>query len=106
MDNFEFVTVRGKRLEASRMWVGAQEFLIVAVPSDRADSAAAEVYSQQAIEIQPGFKVMEKSTGTIFEILSKPEGYSRIVTLKDYRRNLTPIKVPEDELRQNFRFVG
>jgi hypothetical protein len=54
----------------------------------------------------PGLKIKNKKSGKEFEILSKPEGYSRHVTIKDTRRNLNPESITEDELRQNFRFVG
>ena len=105
MDNFEFVSFRGKNLEATRITVARQEFIIAAV-GDRVDSATAEIYAQQKIDIVPGLKVVEKKSGTLFEILSKPEGYSRLVKIKDTRRNLTPVNIAEDELRQNYRFVA
>lgn len=79
---------------------------MAAVPSDRSDANTAEILAQQNIDIVPGLKVVEKKTGKEFEILSKPDGYSRHVTIKDARRNLNPVNVTEDELRQNFRFVG
>ena len=101
----EFISFRGKNLEATMITVGGQEFVMAAV-SDRLDSATAEIYSQQKIEIVPGLKATEKKTGTLFEILSKPIGYMKQVSIKDTRRNLTPINVSEDELRQNYRFVA
>jgi len=106
MSNSEFVNVRGQNLMASSVWAGGQEFLIIAVPGDRIDSATADIVAQQSIAIVPGLKITEKSTGTLFEILSKPEGYSRLVRIKDIRRNLTPVNISEDELRQKYRFVG
>jgi hypothetical protein len=106
MDSEEFLDFRGKKLVATTTWVGHQEFVLAAIPGDRQDAINAEIYAQQKIEIVPGLKVMEKKSGKEFEILSKPNGYSRLVTLKDTRRNLTPVMVPEDELRQNYRFVG
>jgi hypothetical protein len=106
MDNLEFLDFRGKKLVATTTWVGGQEFVMAAVPGDRQDSATAEIYAQQNIEIVPGLKIMEKKTGKEFEILSQPKGYSRHVTIKDARRNLNPVNVTEDELRQNFRFVS
>jgi hypothetical protein len=106
MDNSEFVNVRGQSLLANTMWVGGQEFLIVAIPRNSQDAITAEILAQQNIQIVPGLKVAEKATGTLFEILSKPEGYSRHVRIKDIRRNLTPINVPEDELRQKYRFTS
>lgn len=101
----EFVNFRGKNLEATLITVGGQDFLIAAV-GDRQDLAIADIYAQQKIEIVPGLKVMEKKSGKEFEVLSAPIGYSRHVRIKDIRRNLTPVNVPEDELRQNYRFVG
>lgn len=106
MDSVEFLDFRGKKLVATTSWVGSQEFVMAAVLSDRADSAAADVYAQQNIQIVPGLKIKNKKSGKEFEILSKPEGYSRHVTIKDTRRNLNPESITEDELRQNFRFVG
>jgi len=101
----EFISFRGKNLEATMITVAGQEFVMAAV-GDRLDSATAEIYAQQKIDIVPGLKATEKKSGTLFEILSKPEGYSRLVSIKDIRRNLTPINVSEDKLRQEFRFVG
>ena len=106
MDSVEFLDFRGKKLVASTTWVGSQEFVMAAIPIDRQDAINAEIYAQQKIDIVPGLKVMEKKTGTEFQILSKPNGYSRLVTLKDTRRNLTPVMVPEDDLRRDYRFVG
>ena len=101
----EFISFRGKNLEATRITVAGQEFVMAAV-GDRVDSATAEIYAQQKIDIVPGLKVIEKKSGTLFEILSSPIGYSRLVKIKDTRRNLTPINVSEDELRQNYRFAA
>lgn len=101
----EFISFRGKNLEATMITVAGQEFVMAAV-GDRLDSASADIYAQQKIEIVPGLKATEKKSGTLFEILSKPEGYSRHVKIKDTRRNLTPINVTEDELRKNYRFVA
>jgi hypothetical protein len=105
MDNLEFVDFRGKKLVATTTWVGAQEFVMAAIPSDRQDAATAEIYAQQNIAIVPGLKITDKM-GKLFEVLSKPEGHSRLVRIKDVRRNLTPINVSEDELRRNFRFTS
>ncbi|MEG4087524.1 MULTISPECIES: hypothetical protein [unclassified Microcoleus] len=101
----EFINFRGKNLPATMITVGGQDFLIAAV-GDRQDSAIADIYAQQNIEIVPGLKVMERKSGTLFEILSQPSGHLRHVRIKDTRRNLTPINVTEDRLRQDFRFVG
>jgi hypothetical protein len=106
MDSVEFLDFRGKKLVATTAWVGAQEFVMAAVPSGRTDSATAEIYAQQNIEIVPGLKVMEKKSGKEFEILSKPIGYSKHVTIKETRRNIISAPITEDDLRQNFRFVG
>jgi hypothetical protein len=106
MDNLEFLDFRGQKLVATTTWVGGQEFVMAAVPGDRQDAATADIYAQQNIEIVPGLKIENKKSGKQFEILSKPEGYSRHVTIKDTRRNLNPESITEDELRQNFRFVG
>ena len=106
MEPIEFITFRGKLLEAKLTWLGNQEIIQAAIPSDHIDSATADVYLQQKIEIVPGLKITEKKSGTLFEILSKPEGYSRFVSIKDVRRNLSGINISEDELRQNYRFVG
>ena len=101
----EFISFRGKNLEATMITVAGQDFVMAAV-SDRLDSATADIYAQQKIDIVPGLKATEKKSGTLFEILSRPIGYSRQVSIKDTRRNLTPINVTEDELRQNYRFVA
>jgi len=106
MDNLEFLDFRGQKLVATTTWVGTQEFVMAAIPGDRQDSATAEIYAQQNIAIVPGLKITEKTTGTLFQVLSKPEGYSRLVRIKDVRRNLTPVMVPEDELRQKYRFTS
>ena len=106
MNNSEFVNVRGQNLMAVSTWVSGQEFLIVAVPTDRIDSATADILAQQSIEITPGLKITEKSSGKLFEVLSAPRGYSRHVEIKDIRRNLKPVNIPEDELRQKYRFTS
>jgi len=46
MENLEFVDFRGKKLVATTTWVGSQEFVMVAIPSDRQDAATAEIYAQ------------------------------------------------------------
>lgn len=101
----EFINFRGKNLEATMITVAGQQFVMAAV-GDRLDSATAEIYAQQNIEIVPGLKVKEKKSGTLYEILSKPIGFMKQVTIKDTARNLTPINIPEDKLRQEFRFVA
>ena len=106
MDSTEFLDFRGKKLVATTTWVGAQEFVMAAIPSDRQDSATAEIYAQQNINIVPGLKIVNKKSGKEFEILSKPVGYSKQVTIKETRRNTYPAPITEDELRQNYRFVG
>jgi hypothetical protein len=104
MNNSEFVNVRGQNLMANSVWAAGQEFLIIAIPPHHFDSATADILAQQAIEITPGLKITEKATGKLFEVLSGPEGYSRHVQIKDVRRNLNPVHIPEDELRQKYRF--
>jgi hypothetical protein len=106
MENVELINVRGQNLLARSMWVAGQEFLIIAVPIDRQDAVTSDIYNQQNIEITPGLKIMEKATGKLFEVLSGPNGYSRHVTIKDVRWNLTPVNIPEDEIRQKFRFTA
>lgn len=101
----EFVNFRGRNLQANLITVAGQEFVIAAV-GDRYDSAIADIYAQQNIEIVPGLRVVNKKSGTEFKILSKPIGYSKHVSIQETRRNLSPVNVPEDELRQNYRFVG
>lgn len=101
----EFINFRGTNLEATIVRAGGQEFIIAAIPATKMDSDAARIYSQQKIEIVPGLKVMELATGTKYEVLSRPEGFFQAVQIKDTLRNATPIFVPENELRQNFRFV-
>ena len=44
----EFLNFRGKNLEATTSWVGGQELVMAAVPSDRQDASSAEVYAQQS----------------------------------------------------------
>ena len=107
MENTEFITFRGKLLEAKTTWLGNQEIVQAAIPSDRVDSAIFEVYAQQKIDIVPGLKIINKKSGKEFEILSRPAGYSRHVTIKDSRRDLmSSITITEDDLRQNYRFSG
>ncbi|MEG4281009.1 hypothetical protein QUA62_26640 [Microcoleus sp. MON1_C1] len=106
MSNSEFVNVRGQNLMASSVWAGGQEFLIIAIPSDRQDSATAEIYAQQNIEIVPGLKIQNKKSGKEFEILSKPSGFMKHIKIKETRRNIIPEPITEDELRQNYRFMG
>ena len=101
----EFISFRGKNLEATVIMIAGQEFVMASV-ADRFDSIAADVYSQQKIDIVPGLKITEKKTGVLFEILSKPEGYSRLVSVKNVRRNLSGINISEEDLRKNYRFVG
>ena len=79
---------------------------MAAVPSDRQDSITAEIYAQQNIEIVPGLKIKEKKSGKEFEIVSKPEGFSRHVRIKDARQKLISTQITEDELRRNYRFIG
>ncbi|MEG3929168.1 hypothetical protein [Microcoleus sp. T3_D1] len=101
----EFVNFRGKNLQANLITVAGQEFIIAAV-GDRYDSAIADIYSQQNIEIVPGLKIQNKKSGKEFEILSKPSGFMRHIQLKETRRNIMPEPITEQELRQNYRFVG
>jgi len=101
----EFISFRGKNLEATMITVAGQQFVMAAV-GDRLDSATAEIYSQQNIDIVPGLKVREKKTGVLYEILSKPIGFMKQVSIKDTSRNLTPVNITEDKLRQEFRFVA
>jgi hypothetical protein len=105
MDNLEFLDFRGQKLVATTTWVGGQEFVLAAIPVDRQDSTTAEILAQQNIEIVPGLKITDRS-GKLFEILSRPTGFSKHVRIKDVRRDLTPINVTEDELRRNFRFTS
>jgi hypothetical protein len=106
MNNSEFVNVRGQNLLAVSTWASGQEFLIIAIPRANFDAATASIVAQQSIDIVPGLKVTERTTGKLFEILSPPTGYSRHVQIKDIKRNLTPINVTEDELRQKYRFTS
>jgi hypothetical protein len=102
----EFISFRGKNLEATIITVAGQEFLIAAV-GDRADSAIADTYAQQQeIEIVPGLKIKEKKSGQEFKILSKPIGYCNLVEIQDIHHFQLSTHIAEDELRQNFRFVG
>jgi len=103
--NMEFISFRGQQLEATIISAGGQDFVIAPI-GDRMDRATAEILAQQNIAIVPGLKITEKTTGTLFQVLSKPEGYSRLVRIKDIRRNLTPVNIPEDELRQKYRFTS
>jgi len=94
MNNSEFVNVRGQNLLANSLWSGGQEFLIIAIPGDRQDSATADIYAQQQeIKIEPGMRIKDKRSGIEFKILSKPTGYYKQVEI-------------EDEIHQNFRFAG
>ena len=101
----EFLSFRGQQLEATVIRTGGQEFVIAPI-GDRLDSTAPRIYAPQKIDIVPGLKVMELETGTTYQVLSRPEGIMRHVRLKDIVRNLTPIAVTEDELRQKFRFMS
>lgn len=92
-------------MEATIIRTGGQEFVIAPI-GDRLDSTAARIYAQQKIEIVPGLKVMNLETGTTYQVLSRPEGIMRHVRIKDVARNLTPIAVTEDELRQKYRFMS
>jgi hypothetical protein len=106
MDNIEFVTVRGKMLEGVRTWANGQEFIIVAVPGVRQDAATPEIDAQQEIEIVPGLKIKDKKSGQEFKILSKPTGYCKMVEIQDIHHMCLSTHASEDEIRQNFRFVG
>ena len=107
MESIEFLTFRGKQVEAKVMWLGNQEVVMAAIHSNRVDSLSADVYAQQKIDIVPGLKIINKKSGKEFEILSRPAGYSRHVTIKDSRRDLmSSIIITEDDLRQNYRFSG
>lgn len=107
MEPIEFLTFRGKQLEAKVTWLGNQEIVQAAIPSDRIDSAAFEVYAQQKIDIVPGLKIIHKKSGKEFEILSHPTGYSRHVSVKDSRRDwMNSVTITEDDIRQNYRFSG
>ena len=106
MDNIEFVTVRGKMREGVCTWANGQEFIIVAVPGDRQDAATAKIYPQQEIEIVPGLRIKEKESGQEFKILSKPIGYCKMVEIQDIHHMRLSTHASEDEIRQNFRFVG
>ncbi|MEG4521048.1 hypothetical protein [Microcoleus sp. AT9_A5] len=99
------MSFRGQQLEATVISAGGQDFVIAAV-GDRLDSTAARIHSQQKIDIVPGLEVRELATGTRYKVLSRPEGHMRHVRIKDETRNLTPIAVTEDVLRQNYRFVS
>jgi hypothetical protein len=107
MEPVEFITFRGKLLEAKITWLGNQEIVQTAIPSDRIDSATFDVYAQQKINIEPGLKICHKRTGKEFEILSHPIGYSRHVSVRDSRRStMNPVNITEENLRENYRFVG
>lgn len=101
----EFLNFRGQQLEATIISTGGQDFVIAAV-GDRLDSAAARIHAQQKIEIVPGLKLTEIATGTTYQVVTKPEGFMRQVMIKDVLRNLTPIAVTEDVLRQKYRFIS
>ena len=107
MENTEFITFRGKLLEAKVTWLGSQEIVQAAIPSDRIDNATFDVYAPQKIDIEPGLKITHKKTGKEFEILSHPVGYSRHVSVRDSRRStMNPVNITEEDLRENYRFVG
>jgi hypothetical protein len=107
MEPIEFLSFRGKQLEAKVMWLGNQEVVMAAIHSNRVDSLSADVYAQQKIDIKPGLKITNKKSGKEFEVLSHPAGYSRHVTIKDSRRDtMNSITITEEDLRQNYRFVG
>ncbi|MEG3922971.1 hypothetical protein QUA07_28220 [Microcoleus sp. T3_A4] len=101
----EFINFRGKNLPATMISVGGQDFLIAAV-GDRQDLAIADIYAQQAIEIVPGLKIVNKKSGKEFEIVSQPTGFMKHVSIRETRRSLNPEPITEQELRQNYRFVG
>jgi hypothetical protein len=101
----EFLSFRGKNLEATIITVAGQDFIVAAV-GDRQDSAIADIHAQQKIDIVPGLKIKNKKSGKEFEIVSKPSGFMRHVSIKETRRNIIPEPITEDELRQNYRFVG
>lgn len=105
MSNSEFVNVRGQNLPASSVWSGGQEFLIIAVPSDHADSGNGTPPAPP-IEIVPGLRIKEKKSGQEFKILSKPTGYSRAVEIQDIHHMRLSFELLEDELRQNFCFIS
>lgn len=105
--NFEFVTVRGKLHEGVKTWAASgHEIIVVVIPADRQDAANADIYAQQNIAIVPGLKIEHKKSGTLFEVLSPPTGFMKQISIKDVRRNLTPVRITESELRRNYRFVG
>ena len=106
MESIEFLTFRGKLVEAKVMWLGNQEVVMAAIHGNRVDSLSADVYAQQKIDIVPGLKIIKKKSGGEFIILSKPAGYSRMVTIKDSHYNLSPLNITEEDLRKNYRFVG
>lgn len=87
MEPIEFLTFRGKQLEAKVTWLGNQEIVQAAIHNNRVDSLSADVYAQQKIDIKPGLKITHRKTGKEFEILSTPAGFSRQVTIKDSRRD-------------------
>ncbi|MEG4287263.1 hypothetical protein QUB68_29580 [Microcoleus sp. A006_D1] len=101
----EFLNFRGQQLEATIVSTGGQDFVIAAV-GDRMDATATRIYAQQKIDIVAGLEVMEIATGTRYKVLSPPEGFMRQVMIKDIARNLTPIAVTEDVLRQKYRFMS
>ena len=46
MDNLEFLDFRGQKLVATTTWVGAQEFVMAAIPSDRPKTNKANMSRQ------------------------------------------------------------
>jgi hypothetical protein len=104
----DFLNDKGQQLQATEIKCGIHKFVIAAIPIDDWDAKSARIAAQQQIEIVPGLKVSELATGRRFEVLSKPEGIMRNVSLKDLTINdyrQTPTWVTEDKLRQKFRFV-
>jgi hypothetical protein len=106
MENLELINVRGKNLLAHSMWVGGQEFLIIAIPGDRQDAAPDPYPQQQEIKIALGLRIKNKKSGQEFKILSKPTEYYKQVELQDIHHMQLPLHLTEDEIRQNFWFVG
>lgn len=99
--------MRGQNLLASSVWAGGQEFLIVAIPGDRADSGNGDTYAQQQpIEIAPGLRIKDKKTGQEFKVLSKPTGFYKQVEIQDIHHMQLSLRVLEDELRQKYHFIS
>ncbi len=101
----EFISFRGKNLQANLITVAGQEFLIAAV-GNRQDAPTAEIHAQQAIEIVPGLRIQDKKSGQEFKILSKPTGYYNQVEIQDIHHMQLSVHILENELRQNYRFIG